>query len=176
MHLTMQKIPSIHFSFKCREFQNYKLTEKSHVYSFGVVLLEILTGQPPYVVSMEKTHIVQWVALKLQEGDIGNIIDPSLEGHFDESVARKMMEVALSCTSTSAERRITMSNAVVQLKQCLEKEVSQCAIEDVRTRDLLAVITFGSDSQPLHRREWYLWKINLSLPFVYWKTIQRQNF
>jgi len=37
------------------------LKEKSDVFSFGVVLLEIITGQPAITKSEEKAHIIQWV-------------------------------------------------------------------------------------------------------------------
>ena len=89
------------------------------MYSFGVVLLEIISGQQPYIISTERIHIVKWVSLKVQTGDIRNIIDPSLQGNFDINVAWKIVEVAMSCTSYNAEERITMSNVVMQLKQGL---------------------------------------------------------
>ena len=68
------------------------------MYSFGVVLLEIISGQQPYIISAERIHIVKWVSSKVQTGDIRNIIDPSLRGNFDINVAWKIVEVAMSCT------------------------------------------------------------------------------
>ncbi|CAL9226199.1 unnamed protein product [Arabidopsis halleri] len=52
------------------------LTEKSDVFSFGVVLLEIITSQPVIDQTREKSHIREWVGFKLTNGDIKNIVDP----------------------------------------------------------------------------------------------------
>ena len=99
------------------------------MYSFGVVLLEIISGLQPYIISAERIHIVKWVSSKVQTGDIRNIIDPRLHGNFDIYVAWKIVKVAMSCTSDNAEERITMSNVVVQLKQGLAMDESQNALE-----------------------------------------------
>ncbi|CAA6667508.1 unnamed protein product [Spirodela intermedia] len=85
------------------ECLNSKLSQKSDVYSFGIVLLEIITGQPPHSNSTKRTHIVEWVHSKFQSGDIKNIIDP----------------INIMYIKTS-EERMTMSNTVIHLKQCLE--------------------------------------------------------
>ncbi|CAA7404338.1 unnamed protein product [Spirodela intermedia] len=102
------------------ECLNSKLSQKSDVYSFGIVLLEIITGQPPHSNSTKRTHIVEWVHSKFQSGDIKNIIDPMLKEDIDINIARKIIEVAISCTSKTSEERMTMSNTVIHLKQCLE--------------------------------------------------------
>ncbi|CAA7404342.1 unnamed protein product [Spirodela intermedia] len=101
-------------------FQNDIINQKGDVYSFGIVLLEIITGQPLYQNSMEKTHIVKWIHSKVQNGDINNIIDPKLQGDFDINMAWKVVEIAMSCTSTTLEERMTMTDVMVQLKECLD--------------------------------------------------------
>ena len=67
--------------------------------------------------------------MKVQTSDFRNIIDPSLHGNFDINVAWKIVKVAISYTSDNAEERITISNVVVQLKQGLEMDESQNALE-----------------------------------------------
>ncbi|KAH0873134.1 hypothetical protein HID58_070496 [Brassica napus] len=52
------------------------LSEKSDIYSFGIVLLEIITNQPVIDKTRERTHINEWAVLMLTKGDIRNIIDP----------------------------------------------------------------------------------------------------
>ena len=118
-----------------------------------MVLLEILTGQPPFVISTEKTHIIKWVSLKLPAGDIRNIIDPTLQGQFNINMAWKITEVAMSCTSTNIEERISMSNVVMQLKQCLEMDDPQHTLEDASSTNLSDETPSGSDPQstPLSR-------------------------
>ncbi|CAA7404334.1 unnamed protein product [Spirodela intermedia] len=116
-----------------RYYQDYRLNEKSDVYSFGIVLLEIITGQPPYQKSIEKTHIVKWVHSKVDRGDIMSIIDPRLQGDFNINMTWKIVEIAMSCTSTTLEERITMSNVVTQLKECVEVNESHNVLGGVNS-------------------------------------------
>ncbi|CAG7898020.1 unnamed protein product [Brassica rapa] len=85
------------------------LTEKSDVFSFGVVLLEIITSQPVIDHTREKSHIGEWVGFRLTNGDIKNIVDPSLIGDYDSSSVWKALELAMSCVSPSSSGRPNMS-------------------------------------------------------------------
>ncbi|KAF3518638.1 hypothetical protein DY000_02059929 [Brassica cretica] len=84
------------------------LTEKSDIYSFGIVLLEIITNQPVIDKTRERTHINEWAVLMLTKGDIRNIIDPKLMGDYDTNSAWKTLELALGCVNPSSNRRPTM--------------------------------------------------------------------
>nr|XP_023920490.1 probable LRR receptor-like serine/threonine-protein kinase At1g05700 [Quercus suber] len=102
---------------------SYRLTEKSDVYGFGVVLLEIITSRPAIERSYENTHISQWVRMMLDRGDIQNIVDPRLGGDFNVNSAWKAVEIAMACVSTTSSNRPPMSEVVVRLKECLTSEI-----------------------------------------------------
>ncbi|WJZ94429.1 hypothetical protein VitviT2T_013290 [Vitis vinifera] len=102
-----------------------RLTEKSDVFSFGVVLLEIITSQSPVPGNHEETHIIQWVSSMLANGDIKNIVDPRLQGDFDINSAWKAVEVAMSCVASTSTERPAMNYVVMELNQCLEMEASR---------------------------------------------------
>ncbi|XWS18919.1 hypothetical protein CRYUN_Cryun32bG0086200 [Craigia yunnanensis] len=79
------------------------LNEKSNVYSFGVVLLKIVTSRPVITVSHDEvTHIGQWVSSLLAKGEIKRIVDPSLEGDFEINSAWKIVELALGCETRNS--------------------------------------------------------------------------
>lgn len=102
-----------------------QLNEKSDVYSYGVVLLELITGQAGIVkINKERTSLVQWVTPMLERGDIWNIVDQRLqqEMHNPNSVWR-VMEIAMSCVKPTATQRPTMSQIVTDLKECLAMEM-----------------------------------------------------
>ncbi|KAE7999157.1 hypothetical protein FH972_003624 [Carpinus fangiana] len=101
------------------------LTGKSDVYSFGVVLLEIITGRPALEGSREKTHIIQWVSFLLDKGDIKNIVDTRLSRNFNINSAWKVVEIAMACVSPTSAKRPTMSQVVVELKECLAIELAR---------------------------------------------------
>uniref|UniRef100_A0ACD5XRB7 Uncharacterized protein n=1 Tax=Avena sativa TaxID=4498 RepID=A0ACD5XRB7_AVESA len=100
-----------------------RLTTSSDVFSFGVVLLEIATGEPPILPT--PVHIVQRVKEKVMMGNIEAIVDPRLHGQYDFSSIWKVVDIALLCTREASSERPTMSTVVAQLKDAL-------ALEDAR--------------------------------------------
>ncbi|EOA29445.1 hypothetical protein CARUB_v100250850mg, partial [Capsella rubella] len=101
------------------------LTEKSDVYSLGIVLLEIITNQPVIQQVREKPHIAEWVGLMLTKGDINSIMDPNLKGDYDSSSVWKALELAMSCVNPSSGGRPNMSQVISELKECLIYENSR---------------------------------------------------
>ncbi|XP_059456285.1 probable LRR receptor-like protein kinase At1g51890 isoform X2 [Corylus avellana] len=101
------------------------LTSRSDIYSFGVVLLEIITGRPAIEGSHEKTHISQWVRFMLDNGDIKNIVDTRLCRNFSINSAWKVVEIAMACVSPTLAERPTISQVVAELKECLAIELAR---------------------------------------------------
>ncbi|KAL4625878.1 hypothetical protein ACB092_05G057100 [Castanea dentata] len=107
-------------------FRSNKLTPKSDVYSFGIVLMELITGRPAIMRSSENVHISQWVNSMVAHGDIRSIVDPRLpNGDFDLNSAWKAVEVSMTCVSENPLNRPTMSQVVIDLKECLATELAQ---------------------------------------------------
>ncbi|KAJ9140656.1 hypothetical protein P3X46_031275 [Hevea brasiliensis] len=95
-----------------------KLTEKSDVFSYGVVLLELITGRKPVDASqpLGDESLVEWArpllghALANEEFD--GWVDPRLEKNYDESEMFRMIEAAAACVWHSAARRPRMGQVV----------------------------------------------------------------
>ncbi|KAA8540790.1 hypothetical protein F0562_024291 [Nyssa sinensis] len=98
-----------------------KISEKSDVYSYGVVLLEIMTGKRPVDPSFpDNQHVIQWVRDHLKsKKDPVDIIDPKLQGHPDTQIQEMLQALGISllCTSNRAEDRPTMKDVVALLKE-----------------------------------------------------------
>ncbi|KAI9071874.1 hypothetical protein K1719_046158 [Acacia pycnantha] len=109
------------------QFQNSgNLTKGSDVYSFGIVLLELLTGKPSAKRRPNNTFtlLLEWVTPKLgSKDDIKSIIDPRLQGQYNVDSALKFVEVAKSCTRPLAIQRPDISQVVVELRECLAMEI-----------------------------------------------------
>ena len=111
--------------------------------------MEIITGQPPYQKSTEKTHIVKWVDSKVKNGDISNIIDPRCQGAFDINVAWKLVEVAISCTTKASQERLTMGDAVIELKRCIEMNKHGGTFEEPQSDSNISSSTYPLTSSTL---------------------------
>ncbi|CAL4898566.1 unnamed protein product [Urochloa decumbens] len=130
-HVTTQ--PAGTLGYLDPEYYNTsQLSEKSDVYSFGVVLLELITGQPSSVPvsNSESIHVAQWVRQKLSEGDITGIADPRMGFEYEVNSVWKVTELALQCKEQPSRKRPTMTDIVLELKECLELEVSHALSYD----------------------------------------------
>ncbi|PON47847.1 Mitogen-activated protein kinase kinase kinase [Parasponia andersonii] len=129
-----------------------RLTQKSDVFSFGVVLLEIITGRPAISKKNGKDHIIEWVKLWLSKGDIKNVMDPRLEQEFNKNSVWKAAEVAMACVSQVSTKRPTMTQIVTELKQCLVMETDRTNNSDViESIELIEMMPANMDSGPLAR-------------------------
>lgn len=101
-----------------------RLNEKSDVFSFGVVLLEIITGQPAINRREENTHIIERVDSMAGEREIDDVVDSRLlRDEFSPNCARRFLDIAMACVASASMNRPSMSEVVMELKQCLEMEI-----------------------------------------------------
>ncbi|CAL1383247.1 unnamed protein product [Linum trigynum] len=91
--------------------QTRKSTKRSDIYSFGVVVLQIVSGKPAYVAindSTQRRHIVEWAWGLYGEGRDQDVVDPKLNGVFVEEQVRLLLQVALHCAHPNPSSRPLM--------------------------------------------------------------------
>ncbi|GAV58599.1 LRR_1 domain-containing protein/Pkinase_Tyr domain-containing protein/LRRNT_2 domain-containing protein [Cephalotus follicularis] len=93
-------------------FLTHKLTDKSDVYSLGVVFLELLTGMQP--ISHGK-NIVREVNIAYQSGTIFSVIDGRM-GSYPSECVEKFVNLALKCCQEETDARPSMAEVVRELE------------------------------------------------------------
>ncbi|CAM0912909.1 unnamed protein product [Alopecurus aequalis] len=79
----------------------WKITTHSDVYSFGIIVLRLLTGKPPF-------GIKKIVEDAMEQGDLTSIVDTSA-GDWPDVQIQQLAYLALSCTELSRESRPDLS-------------------------------------------------------------------
>lgn len=90
-------------------FLRRQLTTASDVYGYGVLLLEIITGQQAIDHSRkEEFNLIEWVRPRFRERGVESVVDVALDGDYDKEVFTDMTNVALMCASFSKNDRPAM--------------------------------------------------------------------
>ncbi|KAL4273308.1 hypothetical protein GQ457_13G027270 [Hibiscus cannabinus] len=95
------------------------LTPKSNVWSFGIVLLELLTGRKNLDnrLPREERNLVKWSRPFLADDSrLSLIMDPNLKGRFPMKAARSVTDIAQRCLQKDPSERPTMRTIVENLK------------------------------------------------------------
>ncbi|KAG6392575.1 hypothetical protein SASPL_146799 [Salvia splendens] len=99
-------------------FQHGKVSDKTDVYAFGVVLLELITGRKPIESSRGpgEENLVQWAKPLLQQGGVEKLLDPRLVFTLKStSQVTRMARAAAACINNES-RRPEMGEIVTILK------------------------------------------------------------
>ncbi|XVF37377.1 hypothetical protein REPUB_Repub20aG0002800 [Reevesia pubescens] len=130
-------------------FLTHKLTDKSDVYSLGVVFLEMLTGMQP--ISHGK-NIVREVNTAYESGMMFSIIDGRMGSYPSECIER-FVGLALSCCHDKPEKRPSMLDVVRQLEYILKMmpetdSVSSESITLYSGKSLTSSSSYGTSREP----------------------------
>ncbi|XP_022870286.1 G-type lectin S-receptor-like serine/threonine-protein kinase SD2-5 [Olea europaea var. sylvestris] len=98
---------------------NYAISEKSDVYSYGMVLLEIIGGRKNYdpAVSSEKSHFPSYAFKMMEEGKLKEIIDAKLKIDEEDERVSVAIKVALWCIQDDMYLRPSMTKVVQMLER-----------------------------------------------------------
>eukprot|EP00262_Sarcandra_glabra_P018539 TRINITY_DN6691_c0_g1_i1.p1 TRINITY_DN6691_c0_g1~~TRINITY_DN6691_c0_g1_i1.p1 ORF type:complete len:221 (-),score=31.94 TRINITY_DN6691_c0_g1_i1:9-641(-) len=98
------------------------LMEKADIYSFGVLILVIVSGRRPLHVlaspmKLEKANLISWARHLAQTGSVLELIDDRLKDRFDKEQVNLCINLALLCLQKMPELRPDISEIVRILKR-----------------------------------------------------------
>ncbi|ONL96804.1 probable serine/threonine-protein kinase PBL7 [Zea mays] len=94
-----------------------KLTVKTDIYSFGVVMLEVLTGRMARDERLPESerNLVAWALNFLRRRELDNLLDPALRGQCPQACLEHAFFVVSRCISESPNTRPSMRDVVASL-------------------------------------------------------------
>lgn len=108
------------------EYGNFGyLMEKADIYSFGVLILVIISGRRPlHVLSspmkLERANLVSWCRQLAQAGNILELVDEKLKNRYNKDQASLCINLALACLQKMPELRPDIGDVVKILKGEME--------------------------------------------------------
>nr|XP_043635695.1 probable LRR receptor-like serine/threonine-protein kinase At1g06840 [Erigeron canadensis] len=114
-------------------FLTHKLTDKSDVYSLGVVFLELLTGMHPIT---HGKNIVREVNIAYRSGMIFSVIDSKM-GSYPSECVEKFVTLALKCCQEDTDERPSMAEVVRELENIWQ----MMPVSDSGTNDSMDIDT-----------------------------------
>ncbi|MBA0828954.1 hypothetical protein Goarm_013579, partial [Gossypium armourianum] len=97
-----------------------KSSEKTDVFGYGVMLLELITGQRAFdlarLANDDDVMLLDWVKGLLKERKLETLVDSDLNGNYIDEEVEQLIQVALLCTQGTPMERPKMSEVVRMLE------------------------------------------------------------
>ncbi|KAL6977909.1 actin-regulating kinase prk1 [Sarracenia purpurea var. burkii] len=115
-------------AYKSPEYkQNGRVTKKTDVWSFGILILETLTGKFPtnylHQGKGSDTDLVNWVNSIANKGWSSEVFDKDMGATKNcEGEMLKLLKIGLACAQTDVEKRCDLKEAVQKIEELKEKD------------------------------------------------------
>lgn len=112
------------------------LDVSGNIYAFGVLLLEIVSGRPPFC--KDRGFLIEWAKEYLETPEaMTSLVDPELK-HFNQEELETVCEVARQCLNRDPNNNSNNNNkpSVQELCETLESRISLSISAELRSSSL----------------------------------------
>ncbi|XP_038717343.1 receptor-like cytosolic serine/threonine-protein kinase RBK2 isoform X2 [Tripterygium wilfordii] len=127
-HHNVSKFEGTFGYFAPEYFMHGIVDEKTDIYAFGVLLLELITGRQ--ALDALQQNLVLWAKPLLDKNDIKVLVDPAIGEDYDPEEMDRMVLTASLCVEQSPILRPRMSQVVILLRG--DEYVAECAKKNNR--------------------------------------------
>nr|XP_023926455.1 probable serine/threonine-protein kinase At1g01540 [Quercus suber] len=92
--------------------------EKTDVYSFGILVMEIISGWTPLDCRQREPHLIEWLKSMVVNQKIDNVVDPKLSEIPCSKELKRIVLVALRCVDPDIKDRPNMGDVIHMLEPC----------------------------------------------------------
>ncbi|XP_022132901.1 probable serine/threonine-protein kinase At1g01540 [Momordica charantia] len=94
------------------------LNERSDVYSFGILVMEIISGRNPvdYSRPPEEVNLVDWLKRMVTDRNPEGVLDPKLSEKPTSRALKRALLVALRCVDPNSQKRPKMGHIIHMLE------------------------------------------------------------
>uniref|UniRef100_A0A2P2LKH4 non-specific serine/threonine protein kinase n=2 Tax=Rhizophora mucronata TaxID=61149 RepID=A0A2P2LKH4_RHIMU len=94
------------------------LNERSDIYSFGILIMEIISGRNPVDYSRPpgEVNLVEWLKTMVTNRNAEGVLDPRLPERPSSRALKRALLVALRCVDPNAQKRPKMSHVIHMLE------------------------------------------------------------
>ncbi|KAJ0087514.1 hypothetical protein Patl1_08919 [Pistacia atlantica] len=94
------------------------LNERSDVYSFGILIMEIISGRNPVDYSRPpgEVNLVEWLKTMVTNRNAEGVLDPRLQEKPSSRALKRALLVALRCVDPNAQKRPKMGHVIHMLE------------------------------------------------------------
>ncbi|KAL8261170.1 hypothetical protein R6Q59_025219 [Mikania micrantha] len=94
------------------------LNERSDVYSFGILIMEIISGRNPvdYSRPQGEVNLVDWLKTMVSSRNAEGVLDPKIPEKPSSRALKRVLLVALKCVDPSAQKRPKMGHVIHMLE------------------------------------------------------------